>query len=225
MAFLTQKKATAITPQIVTLIIDDSGSMQGDKSRQATGAVNDLVITMQSNTIGSSGSRFVLNIAKFGDDVTPLATVVPALEVDLSKLQFGGNSGSTEMPKALRWAAQAIQQALDRCRNLPVYNEDQAPNPVCLFFSDGASTSREPVGPAAQAIKSIAFQGGGVDVIACGIGMTQSEFPVMQEIASRPDWAINIDPDNIGEFIAEVTVTFVRDGQGADALMGRVQDL
>lgn len=225
MAFLTQKKATAFTPQVVTLVIDDSGSMAGDKARQATAAVSDLVITMQSNTIGSSGSRFVLNVAKFGDDVTPLATAMPALEVDLNKLQFSGGSGLTEMPKALRWAAQAIQQSLDRCRNLPNYNESQTPNPVCLFFSDGASTSREPADVAAQTIKSIPFQGGGVDVIAVGIGISQSEYPVMEGIASRPGWAVIIDPDNIGEFLATVGATYVIEGQGADVLIGRVQDL
>src|SRR5437879_2909655 len=101
MPLLTNKKATSRTPQIVTLIVDDSDSMRGfadggkSKAQVATESIQDMVMTTQANTQGSKGSRFFLNIAKFGDDVTPIAEAQPPGEVDLDQLVFRGDSGWT----------------------------------------------------------------------------------------------------------------------------------
>src|ERR1700687_4795497 len=103
MAFLTQKKATSTTPQVVTLIVDDSNSMNGDKAKTATESAQDLVITMQSgNPIGKQ--RFLVNIAAFGTQVTPMVVAAFPPEVVLGNLNFSGTSGQTEMAEALRWA-------------------------------------------------------------------------------------------------------------------------
>lgn len=69
----TTKKATTLTPQVVTLIVEDSGSMFGAKADQVTKAIQALVITIQAGNLGSMGYRFLLNIAKFGSSVIPLA--------------------------------------------------------------------------------------------------------------------------------------------------------
>jgi uncharacterized protein YegL len=210
MAFLTEKKATSSTPQVVTLIIDDSGSMEGSKAHQATAAVQDMVITLQSGTLGASWARFVLNIARFGDGVTTLALAAMPSEIDVGSLSFEGRSGQTEMANALEWGAQAVQKALERCRReAPHYEEDKAPSPLCVFFSDGANTGRD-VTAAAKMLKAIPFKGGAVDVVACGIEVDPSSFAVMQSIASRPDLAVNIDPASLGDFIAAVGATVVK---------------
>jgi hypothetical protein len=53
--------------------------------------------------------------------------------------------------------------------------------------------------------------GGNIDVVACGIGMTQESFEnVMKVIASKEELALNIDPSELGKFIAEVTKTVVQ---------------
>ena len=217
MAFLTTKKATSNTPQVVTLIVDDSGSMEGDKARQATAAMQDMVIQMQSSNLNASGSRFLVNVAKFGDRPTPIAVAAKPSEVDLSVLNFGAESGKTDIPAALAWGTQAVTAALDRCRKDPLYREDESPTPIVVFFSDGANTGGD-VGPAAAALKSIPFHVGQIDIVACAIGMEPGDFPIMQAIASRPDLAVNIDPAKLGDFIAEVGAT-VLNNRRAESLI------
>jgi TRAP-type uncharacterized transport system substrate-binding protein len=75
--------ATALTPQVVTLIVDDSGSMSGAKAQDATEAIKNLVITMQSGNQGSTGYRFLLNIAKFGSGTTALAQAARSESISL----------------------------------------------------------------------------------------------------------------------------------------------
>lgn len=210
MGLLTSKKATATTPQVVTLIIDDSGSMSGNKSKQATDAAQDMVITMQSANQGSSWSRYLLNICKFGSGVTPLANAAKPEEIDLGILDFSGSSGTTHMYSALDWGADSLQESLNRCRNeAPNYDEVNTPSPLCVFFSDGANNGPDPA-PAAQALKSIPFKGGSIDVVACGIGMSSEDFQIMGIIASHQDLVVNIDPEKLAEFIAEVGATAIK---------------
>lgn len=210
MGLLTQKKATANTPQVVTFIVDDSESMSWDhnKADQATQAAQDLVIQMQGWDLQSSGFRYLLNIAKFGDDVTPIVEAATPGEVDLGSLTFLGESGTTQMAKALKWANTALQKSLDKCRQIPGFKEDDAPNPLVIFFSDGENyDDAADIISEANNLASIAFQGGGVDVVAVGIGMEQQHFKIMQDIASDPTLAVNIDPDKLGDFISEAAQT------------------
>ncbi|MGE5341798.1 MAG: vWA domain-containing protein [Candidatus Omnitrophota bacterium] len=210
MGLKKEKKATANTPQVVTLIIDDSESMSWDnnKAGQATQSVQDLVIQMQSWNQQSSGFRYLLNIAKFGDDVTPIAEAALPGDIDLSSLTFRGESGTTQMATALKWAYQAIQKSLNKCRQVPRYIESDSPNPLVIFFSDGEnSDDTATVIAEAQNLKSIPFQTGEADVVAVGIGMDQSHFEIMKDIASDVDLAVNIDPDKLGDFISEAAQT------------------
>lgn len=224
-----QKRATQYTPQVVTLIIDDSGSMQGGKAKQASEAVQDLVITMQSKNLGSGSYRFLLNIARFGDQPHPIVMAKAPGDVDLNILNFTGSSGQTNMAGALTWAADAVRQALEVCRGNPQYREHQAPNPLVVFFSDGAnypetSYPAANIEPAARQIKSIPHKDGNVDVVACGIGMERQDFPIMQAIASRPDLAANIDPDHLADYIAAVA-TSVLEGAGPEAIRDKATRL
>jgi uncharacterized protein YegL len=203
MAFAKPRKASGQKPQVVTLIVDDSGSMQGEKATQASAAMQDMVLQMQSYDQGTATFRFLLNVAKFGTETHSLATAMAPGEVNISLLNFNGSSGDTRMSTALEWATQSLQKALERCRALSYFEESDAPNPLCVFFSDGENTGGD-VELAANALKSIAFKGGSVDVIACGIGMQSKDFAIMQKIASRPELAVNIDPEHLGDFIADV---------------------
>jgi uncharacterized protein YegL len=221
MAFTQTKKASGEKPQVVTLIVDDSGSMEGSKAEQATAATQDMVLQMQSFDQGTATFRFLLNIAKFGSNTHPLALAQKPGEIDVGTLNFNGGSGETNMSTALEWAAQALRQALDRCRSLHYFKEDESPNPLCVFFSDGENTGPD-VAQSANALKSIAFRGGAVDVIACGIGMQAKDFAVMQQIASQPDLAVNIDPERLGNFIAEVEAS-VYAGESPKAVVDRAR--
>jgi hypothetical protein len=205
----SEKQANARHPQVVTLIIDDSGSMAEEgKCQQVTEAVQDMVITMQSLNMGTHGYRFLLNICKFGDFVTDLAVAKSPPEVDVDALKFEGGSGGTEMLLALQWADSAVKKALERCRAIPNYQEDKAPNPVCIFLSDGESTG-EDFRPAANALRSISFKNGEIDVLAAGVGMKDEHFENMKAIASRPEYAIRIDSEGVAEFLGDVGGTVV----------------
>jgi hypothetical protein len=205
----SEKRANAHHPQCVTLVIDDSGSMADDgKCKQVTEAVQDMVITMQSLNMGTHAYRFLLNICKFGDATTELAVAKSPPEVDVETLEFDGSSGGTEMLPALQWAETALKKSLDRCRNIANYQEDLAPNPICVFLSDGECTGEDPT-PAAKALRSIAFKNGEVDVFAVGVGMRDEHFEVMKAIASRPEYAIRIDSEGVADFLGDVGGTVV----------------
>ncbi|SRR6266481_4760165 len=211
MAFakLTTKKATALTPQVVTIIVDDSGSMEGQKAQDATKGVQDVVITIQAGNQGSSGSRFLVSIAKFGNATIPLVEVVRPESISLNQLSFSGDSGGTEMADALDWAVRAVQKGMTECRRVPGFVEEGAPTPLVLFFSDGANTGRDIATPA-QELRGVRFGGGSIDVVAVGIGMDQNSFPVMQQIASKPELAVNIDPAQLAAFLADVGATVMK---------------
>jgi uncharacterized protein YegL len=208
MGFQT-KSANAHHPQIVTLIIDDSGSMEGSKAKQVTEAIQDgFVIELQSKDLQSSRFRFLLNIAKFGDDVVPLAVAKIAKDVNLQALTFKGDSGQTNIAAGLHWAKEALETSLQYCRGLTDYDEEQCPNPLCILFTDGENTGPDVAQPA-QTLRSVPFKGGQVDVFVCGIGLDKKDFATAQAIASDPALATNIGPNDIGRFIAQVTITVV----------------
>ena len=138
----TGEFANSNTPQIVTLIVDDSESMtwDHDKCGQATAAVQDLIIQLQSQNLGAGSFRYLLNICKFGDIVQPIAESAAPAEVDVNRVVFRGELGTTEMAAALNWASTAIAKSLVRLRANPNYNEQNAPRPLVFFFSDGVNT-------------------------------------------------------------------------------------
>jgi len=214
---ITTKVANSQSPQIVTIVVDDSGSMSADsKCTQATEALKQLVMEVQGGNMGSGGYRYLVNIAKFGDEVTPLAECATPDTIDVDKLNLNGESGGTDMAPALEWASGVIDRSLKQLRALPKFKEEASPNPIVVFFSDGENTGPDVAAPA-QKLKSIKMVGGNVDVVACGIGMTQDAFEnVMKVIASKEELALNIDPSELGSFIAEVKKTVIHGGSAVD---------
>ena len=212
MPLLTNKKATSRTRQIVTIILDDSDSMrdlaEGDKSKAtvATESIKNMIMAMQGRSQGSKTSRYLVNLAKFGDKVTPIAVAKPPKDIDLEEVVFYGNSGWTNMALALDWGAEALEEALKVCRSETTYDESQAPPPLVVFISDGERTAGPEPGESAARLRGIPFKDGEVSVIACGIAMKPEHFKVMKEIASSGE-AVNIKPSRLAEFIAAVAAT------------------
>ena len=212
----SEKRANALHPQCVTIIVDDSGSMAEEgKCRQATEAIQDMVTTMQSLNLGSHSYRYLLNICKFGDAVTELAVAKSPAEVDVDKLVFEGGSGGTEMLPALLWAESALKKSLERCRSIPNFQEELAPNPICVFMSDGECTGDDPA-LAARALRAITVKNGEVDVLAVGVGMLDEHFEVMKSIASNPEYAVRIGSEGVADFLGEVAGTALEGGNVAD---------
>jgi len=204
------KVASSMHPQIVVLLIDNSGSMaEGGKCQQVTDAVQDIVTTMQSMNLAGSGYRYLMNICAFGDDVRSLALAESPREINTDDLVFLGDDGATNMHLALQWAKDALQQSLDRCRrDISRFQEENAPNPLCVILSDGENTGPD-VTAAAQALRGVVVKNGSVDVVAVGVGMEEQHFEVMKSIASGEDLALQISAEGIADFLGEVGNTIV----------------
>jgi uncharacterized protein YegL len=203
-----QFSATANTPQIVGFVLDDSGSMSGSKAEQMTNAMQDLIIHLQSRNLGTTRYRFLMVIVTFGSKAQTIVAGQAPNEISIEEVVFRGQSGGTNMADALSVAADAITQAIDRCRGLEGFQESIAPPPLVLFFSDGANTGA-PVDTAANRLKAVTFGSGSLQIVSVGIGMRPNDFPVMQRIASSPDLAVNLNPDQLTEFIADAAQTLV----------------
>jgi hypothetical protein len=146
------KLATSKTPQVVTLIVDDSTSMRevadGGKSKStvATESIQDMVMTTQSGSLGATEYRFLMNIAKFGDAVTVIAEAKPPEEINLNKVAFKGS--------------------LKKCRStVKDYNESETPPPLVIFLSDGGNKGPKLDEVAARS-RNIEFEEDRVNVIA-----------------------------------------------------------
>lgn len=205
-----EKIASSMHPQIVAMLIDNSGSMAEEgKCQQVTEAVQDMVTTMQSMNLGSSAYRFLMNICAFGDSARTLALAATPRELDVDSLTFLGDDGATNMHLALDWAKDAVQKSLDRCRTeIRGFQEEKAPNPLCVILSDGENTGPD-VSESAHALQSVRLTNGSIDVVAVGVGMGDQHFEVMKLIASRPEQAFQIDPGGIADFLSNVGSTIV----------------
>jgi uncharacterized protein YegL len=191
------------------LVIDNSGSMAEEgKCEQVTDAVQNLVMTMQSQNLGASRSRQLMNICSFGDDVREMALAAQPNEIDLDRLVFLGDQGGTNLHLALQWAKGALQKSLDRARNVPHYQEERSPDPLCVVLSDGEITGPD-CKPYVQDLHTVPIEKGKVNIVAVGVGMQEQHFQVLKEIASTPENAVQIGSKEIAEFLAEMGDTMV----------------
>jgi uncharacterized protein YegL len=227
---MLKKQATSYTPQVVVIVMDDSGSMNepcsgtDSKAKVASKGIRQLVMNIQADNVGGKICRYYLSLAKFGDDVTPLVEAQSPTDVRLSLIDFKGESGSTNMISALEWVIKAITGSLAMIRaSVPSYHEERTPPPVVLFFSDGENTGPD-VSEAAKRIHNVPFQGDKAMVVACGIGMKPEHFEVMRSIASLPELAANIAVEQLGEFIAEVGTSAVEQGEGRPSVVEAVRE-
>jgi esterase/lipase superfamily enzyme/uncharacterized protein YegL len=212
MPLFTNKKATARTPQVVTLVIDNGRTMQEvvrgnmSKAEVVTESIRDLVITTQALSQGSRGFRYLLNIAKFGDGVMSLAEAENPENVNLGQLVVRGDSNSTNMESALDWAYETMQLALDKCRAIPAYDALSSPEPLVIVLSDGENIGAE-IEEGAQKLRSIEFQGGTINVVACGIDVKHENSDALESVTSDPKSGTNFGPLQLAELIAKVGAT------------------
>ena len=104
MLSVTRKRATSLTPQVITVVAQDSGSMAGDKARAALCNLLDLVIGFQAADLGTRTFRYLLSIARFGAEVSPICVAVLPREVRLDTIKLSADLGSRNPALALEWA-------------------------------------------------------------------------------------------------------------------------
>jgi uncharacterized protein YegL len=221
----TPNKATSTTPQIVILVMDDSGSMEevvpggGVKAKMASEGIRQVVMEMQAVNVGGRGSRFYVSLLKFGDHAAVMAEAEPPSGIKLRTINFEGKSGGTDMAAALKAVADVLGRSLTKVRQIQGYREKDSPAPLVLFFSDGENTGGA-VDAVSRQIRQVPFEGGAVQVVAVGIGMRQEHFAVMKGIASSPELAVNLDPAALPQFLADVGTTFFDSSASVGAVVG-----
>jgi hypothetical protein len=174
---LISKRTPSLPPDIVTLIMDDSGSTTVATRESA----DRLLMTMQSWIPGAGGSPYFLDLAQFGTAVPHRRGCQTGRMSHLNKPAFGDNG----MAGAKVRAVPSLHKAFVDCNG---YSGEACPDPLALFFSDGET------GPDASV---------SVDVVAIGIGMDQKDFAIMEAIAWRPGPIVNVDPQEVREFVAD----------------------
>ena len=169
---LTLKTASGLTPQIVTLLVDDGSRMLRDVASTVTEMVQDLIITLQSESLGSAYFRYLINLCRFGGSIVELALAATPLEIDIERASFTGgleDTGKEGISLSLLWAAQSVRVALDRCRQTPGYREQDAPPPVCVLLTGYTDVDNTLVAPARE-LRSIPFKGGSVCLACVAVG-------------------------------------------------------
>jgi hypothetical protein len=218
-------KATAFTPQILILLIDDSGSMGEPagggqtKAEAATSACRALLKSLRRANHGSAASRYYVSLARFGNECIPFCELESPDSIDEESILFRADLGTTDMEVALKWARAQLEGSLEFLRNaILAFEESMCPTPLLIFISDGENTGRD-VQSISRAIRELGFQSGPIDVVACGIAMKPESFRTMTGIASQPDFAVNIESSQLAQFIADAGLSKIAGGHGVEASM------
>lgn len=166
----------------VDMLLDRSGSMQGNKLKQLKEAANGFVTNLTDDSIigiqsFSSSSQLELQLAD-NVPISPYGSVKPLVASAINGLNAGGG---TPTKSALEFSRQKLAEAI------PKY---PGKNFVLIFVSDGQPTPQDqnpitnPPNPA-DGIKSL-----GVTIYTIAIG-ADSLNNVMSGIASGPDTMFN----------------------------------
>jgi len=198
--------ASAGNPVTICLLADDSGSMAGRASEEATESIRDFVSLMQSSCAGR-GSCFRLLLVKFGDFPSVLVDRVPILDVDLRRITLAGTSGGTDMAGALELAASRLAAAAARPGALP---------PLVLLYSDGRPTGPDPR-PAGRLLKNMAYPAGQHPLlVTCGLGTADDS--LLQGLASSPRHYRRLDrPAELRQFLRLVGTSMSTAASGGGA--------
>ena len=153
--------------QPVDIIIDDSISMQGAPSQEASKAAMALLAELADP---KNKDGFRVNVIRFGSKST---MVVNSAAPESISVAFTGNSGGTVAAPALEMAKEAEKTFISRPERRRVPS-------IAVFMSDGALSDT------AQAIRiANDMKQAGMTIIAIGFG-PGADVSTLQSIASSP---------------------------------------
>jgi uncharacterized protein YegL len=172
-------RVTSETPWHTVLVIDDSGSMEGQAVRDVNMALETMIAEMAMLAGGNKKPYFKVSIVKFGSIVETTAEAQsPAdLEMQLSSVaNFGAQSGTTNLAAALGEAASILR------RNPGSPTDYQ---PWVFLFSDGRPDDPNAAIQAAGQLKSQQVAAGAPFVVAFGFGDVDDG--LMKQICSNSE--------------------------------------
>lgn len=172
-------RVTSETPWHTVLVIDDSGSMEGQPVRDLNLALETMIAEMAMLAGGNKKPYFKVSIIKFGSmvEATAIAQSPADLEMQLSTVaSFGAQSGTTNLAGALAEAASVL-------RNNPGAPTDY--QPWVFLFSDGRPDDASAALQQAQQLKSLQIAAGSPFVVAFGFGDVDDGF--MKQVCSNSE--------------------------------------
>lgn len=178
------KRITRKSPMHMVLIVDDSGSMEGDPALQATNAIHAWVNELHVACRGTM-PYFRFSLVSFGSNTHIIAENVNILEVDITGFILAGKSGTTQMATALNTARELLQRDNATASFCP---------PFVFLFTDGRPTNErgDPTYEASQdtiqaasLLKALPRPCGSPFLITLGYGNVDDVY--MRQLASAPN--------------------------------------
>jgi uncharacterized protein YegL len=201
------RQARQSRPQVVCILADNSGSMQGEKARAATDGIREMVMECQTRgPQGAERSYFKLLLIRFSNDaqIDPNCDMTPVRHLDSQTIEIRGDGGQTNITAALQLALDRLKPYMQGLQAHPEHAEH--PLPLVMLFSDGEHN----VGPAPQAVaaelKSLKLDGDPVVVVSAGVavGGSQPDEATLREIASLECYLPVTAADMLTTFICKV---------------------
>jgi uncharacterized protein YegL len=204
-----KKKVERAHPSLITMILDDSGSMAGsmngttdarcDWVERYSGIILKELLARSTEVAGESHkikARYYLDVIKYGssvetwsDEELDIGEAVNRFAEASGKFGLGGHLGGTDAEAAFREALPRLEKALVKDRF-----KDSFP-PIVFHLTDGESASD--AYPVAQQIMNLSSSDGNVLIVNAYIGASTAlsyndnqDFPgylTEQEIGANPD--------------------------------------
>ena len=169
-------RVTSNSPWHIILVLDDSGSMQGDPVRYVNESVTAMVDEMK---IISGGLKpyFKISIISFGSRPDVVCEATSEQAINLSKAaSLQGDSGTTD-------AAAALNEALSVLQRYPGQPTDFTP--YVFFLSDGEPDDEASALAAGDKLKNLSLSAGTPRVVTIGFGDVKDDF--MRKLATNPE--------------------------------------
>jgi uncharacterized protein YegL len=90
------RQAKQSRPQLVCVLADNSGSMQGEKAQAATNGIREMIMECQSRgPTGPERSYFKLLLVRFDSTATvdPQGDLTPVRKIDPDQIEIKGDGG------------------------------------------------------------------------------------------------------------------------------------
>jgi len=201
------RQARQSRPQVVCILADNSGSMQGDKARAATEGIREMI--MECQTKGPQGverSYFKVLLVKFSNEaqIDPSCDMTPVRQIDPQTIEIRGDGGQTNITAALQLALDRLKPYMQGLQNHPEHGEH--PLPLVLLFSDGEHNVGAPPQSVAAQLKSLRLDGESVVVVSAGVavGDGRPDETTLREIGSPECYLPVTAADMLTAFISEV---------------------
>ncbi len=173
---MTASRVTSKTPWHIVLVLDDSGSMSGQPSRDLNEAIKELISEFVTASMGTK-PYFKVSVISFGSNYHTIVEAVAETALDENVVaNFHGNSGSTN-------AAAALDEAARILSNNPGQKTDF--EPFVFFLSDGCPNDNSEALKAADKIKNLSLPSGTPRIVTLGFGSVDDSF--MSGVASNSE--------------------------------------